>query len=142
MYIRYTMLSASLYSVNMTLIKSALRNLMIFLFPMSMVLFHMPNSSFIKKTAGDLSDSSVDLWRTLRVWLDAISQDNSLLTNTAFFLITTAAPAENSIVKELQSETPSYEKIYSTLENIANTSKNQTTAKARESFLKHDKGEC
>ena len=92
-----------------------------------------------KKTAGDLSDSGVDLWRTLRVWLDAISEDHSLLTNTAFFLITTAAPAENSIAKELQSETPSYERIYSTLENIANTSKNQTTAKARESFLNYDK---
>jgi hypothetical protein len=46
------------------------------------------------KKSGDLTDSSVDLWKTLRVWAEAVKADPSLPGRTRFALITTAqAPA-------------------------------------------------
>jgi hypothetical protein len=46
------------------------------------------------KKSGDLTDSSVDLWKTLRVWAEATKADPSLPGRTRFVLVTTAqAPA-------------------------------------------------
>lgn len=42
------------------------------------------------KKVGDLSDGSVDLWKTLRVWADAARADPSLPGRTRFGLVTTA----------------------------------------------------
>lgn len=42
------------------------------------------------KKAGDLSDGSVDLWKTLRVWAQAVKTDPSLPGRTRFALVTTA----------------------------------------------------
>jgi hypothetical protein len=44
--------------------------------------------------AGDLSDASADLWKTLRVWSEAVKADPSQPRRTRFALVTTAqAPA-------------------------------------------------
>ena len=48
------------------------------------------------KKAGDLSDGSVDLWKTLRVWAQAVKADPSLPGRTRFALITTAKAPEGS----------------------------------------------
>ena len=46
---------------------------------------------------GNLSDTSVDLWKTLRVWADATKADPSLPGRTRFSIITTArAPDESA----------------------------------------------
>ena len=46
------------------------------------------------KKSGDLTDGSVDLWKTLRVWAEAVKADPSLPGRTRFGLFTTAqAPA-------------------------------------------------
>ena len=46
------------------------------------------------KKSGDLTDQSVDLWKTLRLWAEAAKADPSLPGHTRFVLITTAqAPA-------------------------------------------------
>lgn len=46
------------------------------------------------KKAGDLSDTSVDLWKTLRIWADKAKSDPSLPARTCLSLVTTAqAPA-------------------------------------------------
>jgi hypothetical protein len=46
--------------------------------------------------AGDLSNTSPDLWKTLRNWSEAIAQDPSLLRRVRFVLVTTAvAPCES-----------------------------------------------
>ena len=46
------------------------------------------------KKSGDLTDGSVDLWKTLRVWAEATKADPSLPGRTRFALVTTAhAPA-------------------------------------------------
>jgi hypothetical protein len=48
------------------------------------------------KKAGDLSDHSVDLWKTLRVWAQAVKADPSLPGRTRFALITTANAPDGS----------------------------------------------
>ncbi len=32
------------------------------------------------KTTGDLTDASADLWRTIKVWIDAVKQDENIST--------------------------------------------------------------
>ena len=47
------------------------------------------------KNAGDLTDSSPDLWKTIRIWCEAITAGN-LPEGSLFFLITTAQTADGS----------------------------------------------
>ena len=54
------------------------------------------------KKVGDLSDGSVDLWKTLRVWADAIKSDPSLPRRTRFALITTASAPDDSAASLLR----------------------------------------
>ena len=58
------------------------------------------------KKAGDLSDGSVDLWKTLRVWALAIKVDPTLIGRTRFALITTARAPEGSAAALLRAESP------------------------------------
>ena len=49
------------------------------------------------KQAGDLTDYSTDLWRTLKVWIDLIMADKTLGEDTCFTIITTAlAPVDSA----------------------------------------------
>jgi hypothetical protein len=48
------------------------------------------------KKAGDLSDGSVDLWKTLRAWAHAVKADPSLPGRTRFALVTTAKAPDGS----------------------------------------------
>lgn len=54
------------------------------------------------KKSGDLSDGSVDLWKTLRVWAGAVSDDPSLPGRTRFVLITTAKAPDGSAAAHLR----------------------------------------
>ena len=47
------------------------------------------------KKQGNLTDNSTDLWRTLKVWIDAITQKPDILRETEFLIITTAIAPEN-----------------------------------------------
>lgn len=55
------------------------------------------------KKAGDLSDGSVDLWKTLRVWAQAVKADPSLPGRTRFALVTTAKAPDGSAAALLRS---------------------------------------
>ncbi|MEO5369546.1 MAG: hypothetical protein H7833_05660 [Magnetococcus sp. DMHC-1] len=52
--------------------------------------------------SGDLTDSSVDLWKTLRVWAEATKADPSLPGRTRFALVTTAQAPEGSAASYLR----------------------------------------
>ena len=39
------------------------------------------------KQKGNLTDSSADLWRTLKVWIDSLAQKPELLDSTEFLII-------------------------------------------------------
>ena len=54
------------------------------------------------KKSGDLTDSSVDLWKTLRVWADATKADPSLPGRTRFALVTTAQVPTGSAASYLR----------------------------------------
>ena len=82
-------------------------------------------------TPASLSDSSTDLWRTLKVWLDAITNDYSLLDHTDFVIITTATVPENSAAKLIQQEI--YPDALERLKAEANTSK-QTNSRFYQKF--------
>lgn len=51
---------------------------------------------------GDLSDSSPDIWRTLRVWSENVRNDPSLPSRTRFVLITTAKAPEGTAASYLR----------------------------------------
>jgi hypothetical protein len=50
----------------------------------------------------DLTDASVDLWKTLRIWAEAVKADPSLPGRTRFALITTALASEGSAASFLR----------------------------------------
>ena len=54
------------------------------------------------KQRGDLTDTSTDLWRTLRVWTEATKGAPSLPSRTRFALITTSAAPEGSAASFLR----------------------------------------
>jgi hypothetical protein len=50
---------------------------------------------------GNLTDSSIDLWKSIRIWIDFIKK-NEFKDNVNFYLITTANSSSNSIAYNLQ----------------------------------------
>lgn len=84
------------------------------------------------KKHGNLSDSSTDIWRTLKVWIDAISKDKSLLTNTDFLIITTASIPVGSAASLLKADNRDADVAYSILKQISEKSEN----KAHEAYYK------
>ena len=54
------------------------------------------------KRSGDLTDASVDLWKTLRIWAQATKADPSLPGRTRFALITTAQAPPGSAASHLR----------------------------------------
>jgi hypothetical protein len=59
------------------------------------------------KKSGDLTDGSVDLWKTLRVWAEATKADPSLPGRIRFVLITTAQAPPGSAASYLRSASES-----------------------------------
>ncbi len=86
---------------------------------------------------GDLSDSSTDIWRTLNVWMDAVSENESLLSDTEFLIITTASTPNNSAASFLRTNERNISKAYEKLKHTADTStseKNRLYYQAFSSF--------
>ena len=75
-------------------------------------------------TPASLTDASTDLWRTLNVWIDAITNDFSLLDHTDFVIITTSVAPDNSAAKMIQQQ--KYKDAYDRLKDVTNDSSNQT----------------
>ena len=75
-------------------------------------------------TPASLTDSSTDLWRTLNVWLDAITNDFSLLDHTDFVIITTAEVPDGSAAELIQKQ--KYQEAFEKLKDAIKDSKNQT----------------
>ena len=92
------------------------------------------------KKAGDLSDGSVDLWKTLRVWAQAVKDDPSLPGRTRFALITTAKAPDGTAAALLRaagtgSKTRDPEKAEALLLKAAAASKSDTLKTAIASFI-------
>ena len=68
---------------------------------------------------GNITNSSIDFWRTLKVWIDSIKKDSQLLEKTSFCIITTNSISENSIIEKIRGKTESIDYIYNNLRKIA-----------------------
>ena len=89
------------------------------------------------RKSGDLTDSSVDLWKTLRVWAEAAKADPSLPGRTRFALVTTAQAPEGSAASYLRPADAGCrqpDKAEAILVTVADASKSTTLAKAFAAF--------
>lgn len=87
------------------------------------------------KQAGDLTDSSVDLWRTLKVWMDLTSKDKTLGDDTCFTIITTASAPEDAATSFLKYKDRNADRAYQILKNICGSSVNKKNEAYYKAFL-------
>ena len=85
-----------------------------------------------------LSDMSVDLWKTLRIWSEAIDADPQLPFERRFTIITTALAPNGSAAELLRAVRPfadAEKKALALLKTAATNSTSQETVAGRKSFL-------
>ena len=88
---------------------------------------------------GSLTDGSTDLWRTLKVWIDAISKSPDMLSGTEFLVITTAIAPDDTAAFYLKKDRNRNVKIaYEKLKDVCLNSSNQDHKKYYEAFLNTD----
>lgn len=79
------------------------------------------------KHYGDLTDASTDIWRTLKVWIDAIKKSPELLKTTSFMIITTASSPDKTASYYLKNNgNRDYELAYRLLKKVCEKSINQS----------------
>lgn len=83
---------------------------------------------------GDLSDSSVDLWRTLNVWMDAVA--DGVYPETRYLIITTSSAPEGSVASALKTGGEDCAALYERLKKTATLAAQKTNTKFYEKFLK------
>ena len=88
---------------------------------------------------GDLTDRSTDLWRTIKVWIDSVSKDSTLLENTKFIIITTASIPDNSAANRISSA--QFDEAYEILKTVAEEHGNRAHKEYYDAFLEHDESE-
>lgn len=85
---------------------------------------------------GDLSNTSVDLWRTINSWCDSIKKSPSGLIITKFLIITTASIQDDTAASFLlNTNIRNTKKALEILYNTANTSRSKTNNDYYENFL-------
>ena len=85
---------------------------------------------------GDLTNGSTDLWRTLKVWIDIISNVPNMLSGTGFFVVTTAIAPDNSAAYHLKNDANrNIESAYEILKETCIASKNKAHKKYHEAFF-------
>lgn len=83
-----------------------------------------------------LTDSSSDVWRTLKVWMDEASPQDP--DGPALVLVTTETAGEATAVAALRSQSRNTDEALRLLEHVAHTSQSKMTEKARMQFLSLD----
>jgi len=83
----------------------------------------------------NLTDASVDLWKTIRIWVEQYKTGDISLGST-FYLVTTAKVSENSAIYYLRPEQTIRDvaKTVSRLDSVAQTSTNQENSTAYDSY--------
>lgn len=91
------------------------------------------------KSKANLTNSSVDFWKTIRVWADNINNNRVEPEKTIFTLISTEEVSNDSILKVIRDELKSdvtISSLISQMDTIATTSTNATNKKAYDEYLK------
>ena len=86
---------------------------------------------------GDVSDRSVDLWKTLNIWIQRINEDPTGTANTRLVFLTTNTATDGSALSMLRKSDESRDEACALelLVSAANKSQNQATKAARNEFL-------
>ncbi len=84
--------------------------------------------------AGDLSDASVDLWKTLGIWLSRVVEDIEAPFRMRFVLLTTAQAPAGSAASFLRVRERDEEAADKLLLRATIASKNKQTAEARKAY--------
>ena len=85
---------------------------------------------------GSLTDASADMWRTLKVWLDAISESPDILNGTNFLKITTAtAPMDPAAFLLKNDNNRNSDTAYEKLKLVCSSSTNQAHQGYYASFM-------
>ncbi|MDP2387039.1 MAG: hypothetical protein Q8M29_11745 [Bacteroidota bacterium] len=91
------------------------------------------------KSKANLTDSSIDFWKTIRVWADNIRKKRVDPDNTIFTLISTEKTSESSFIFKLKDKVKSDTTIASvitSMDSVSTTSLNETNQKAYAEYLK------
>lgn len=84
---------------------------------------------------GNLSDSSTDLWRTLKVWIDTIKKSPEILNEAKFLIITTAIAPDNTASSYLtDNEIRDVNIAYQKLKVVSDKSENKEHKKYYDAF--------
>jgi hypothetical protein len=86
--------------------------------------------------AGDLSDASVDFWKSIAIWLDKLEEDIEAPFRTNFMLLTTAHAPDKSAASMLRMRDRDAEAADKLLLAVAKTSKNKTITKTCEKYTR------
>ena len=89
---------------------------------------------------GSTSDNSVDLWRTMMVWIERLNEDIETLSDTRLVLLTTNTAVDGSALSKLRKidNDRDINGAIDLLVSAATNSENQDTKIAREAFLSLD----
>lgn len=88
---------------------------------------------------GSLTDGSTDLWRTLKVWIDEVSDSPDILDGTEFLIVTTAIAPDGTATSCLKKgKNRNAERAYEKLKDVCLKSENKDHKKYYDSFLKTD----
>lgn len=83
---------------------------------------------------GDLSDKSIDLWKTIKIWIDHVSTYG--FENTKFIIITTASAPENSAASLLRTDNRNVVRAFELLKQASELSDNKSNAAYYSAFSK------
>ena len=86
---------------------------------------------------GNMSDGSVDFWKTLQIWIKWILKYPTDTADTRLVLLTTNAAADGSALSKLRQTADDRDetRAIALLASVAKNSKNHVTATARKEFL-------
>ena len=86
---------------------------------------------------GSLTDGSTDLWRTLKVWIDVVSDSPDILNGTEFLIVTTAIAPDGTAASYLKKgKNRNAERAYEKLKDVCLKSENKDHKKYYDSFFK------
>ena len=92
----------------------------------------------VVKRPGNLTNTSTDLWKTLRIWCDFIAKGTIDPTQTLFTLVTTAVAGEGSAASKLRPANRDEISALEALLDAVRSSSNKSSKNAHEAFLSLD----
>lgn len=84
---------------------------------------------------GNLTDSSPDIWKTLRIWIESCNNKTIILEQCDLFLITTESSIDNSVASMLGTTNRDIKNAIKKLTEVAKKSTNKTNKIAYDLFI-------